>query len=84
MEYKLKVTICMGSSCFIRGNRELADKLQRYIVENNLSVEVQLKGHLCFSECGNGPLVYINDEKLEVESDKMFDYIVERIKREIK
>lgn len=79
MSSKVEIIICMGSSCFIRGNRILADKLQRYIIENNLADKVLLKGNLCFAECGTGPLVFFGDERVEVETDQMYDYIINKI-----
>lgn len=79
MSSKTEIIICMGSSCFIRGNRTLADKLQRYIIENNLSEKILLKGNLCFAECGSGPLVFFGGERVDVESEQMYDFIINKI-----
>lgn len=56
------ITICMGSSCFSRGNSSNAEVIQRFISENNLEEKVAVRGCLCESECKNGPNIRIDDK----------------------
>ncbi|MBQ9471087.1 MAG: (2Fe-2S) ferredoxin domain-containing protein [Bacteroidales bacterium] len=58
---KIPITICLGSSCFSRGNRENLEVIKRYIAENNLNARVQFKGQLCSERCNRGPVIWIND-----------------------
>ena len=40
----MKVTICVGSSCHIKGSRPVVERLQNLIRENRLSDKVELSG----------------------------------------
>jgi NADH:ubiquinone oxidoreductase subunit E len=56
---KRKIQLCLGSSCFARGNHELIPLINRYISKNNLSDKVEFAGDHCFSKCSEGPNLYI-------------------------
>lgn len=56
----IQITVCMGSSCFSRGNSSNAEIVQRFIEKYNLASTVQVRGCLCESECKNGPNIRIN------------------------
>jgi len=57
---KITVVVCMGSSCFSRGNSLMLKALQDYIRENALENRVELKGSLCEDCCKCGPNITIN------------------------
>lgn len=59
----IPITICLGSSCFSRGNRENLELIKRYIDKNNLSARVQFKGQLCSERCNRGPVIWIDSEE---------------------
>ena len=50
-----ELAICMGSSCFSRGNKRNIRLVQEYIDTHRLSGKVVLKGHLCEGLCKDGP-----------------------------
>ena len=54
------ITICMGSSCFSRGNSRNIEVLQNHLSSHNLASAVELTGHLCQGHCNSGPNVTIN------------------------
>ena len=56
------ITICMGSSCFSRGNATNAEIIQKFIADNKLEDKITIKGCLCEGECKNGPNVRIDNE----------------------
>ena len=62
---KTEVVICLGSSCFARGNRKLLKKIQEYITENHIEERVVFKGNHCFGKCNKGPNLKINDNIYE-------------------
>lgn len=69
---KYEIKVCMGSSCFARGNLENLNFLEQYIKENNLDADIELTGGLCQDKCATGPNIYINDELYsEVDEDKL-------------
>ena len=46
----IKVTICIGSSCHLKGSRQVVEKLQALITENNLDEKVELSGTFCMGK----------------------------------
>ncbi len=58
---KNKIVVCMGSSCYLRGNRDTLEIIKRYIAENNFDADIELKGALCEEKCKYGPNIRIND-----------------------
>ena len=57
----VKVTICMGSSCFSRGNNQNLEAVREWLTANGKTAEVELKGCRCGGLCGDGPNVWINE-----------------------
>ena len=59
---KVSISICMGSSCYSRGNRQNLEVLQDYLRRNGLEGRVQLKGKLCEGLCKAGPNIKVGGE----------------------
>lgn len=61
-EEKVKIRLCLGSSCYSRGNEEVLDAVRNFIESNKLEDRVDFRGHLCKGECKKGPNLSIADE----------------------
>lgn len=59
----MKVTICIGSSCHLKGSRKIVEQLQNLVAENNLTDKVELAGTFCIGNCVNGVNVLIDDKQ---------------------
>jgi NADH:ubiquinone oxidoreductase subunit E len=59
MNHRREIIICLGSSCFSRGNKNLLKIIQRYINTNGLSDKVYFRGDHCFDNCNEGPNINI-------------------------
>ncbi len=57
----VNVTICMGSSCFARGNSRNLEAVRAWLAAHGHEAEVTLKGCRCGGKCGDGPNVWINE-----------------------
>ncbi len=59
---KPKITICVGSSCFARGNEKNVQIAEDFLAERGLKdeVDVDLSGSLCSGNCAAGPIVIVN------------------------
>lgn len=57
----LEITICMGSSCFSRGNKKTLPAIMDYLRETGRTRRVIFKGSHCLGKCVEGPLLKIND-----------------------
>jgi NADH:ubiquinone oxidoreductase subunit E len=55
-----RITICMGSSCFSRGNGRNIEVIQDYLASHGVPPSVELTGHLCQDHCKSGPNMTIN------------------------
>ncbi len=55
-----KITLCMGSSCFARGNRENLETIEEFIRDNDLETKVEFDGCLCTENCSDAPVLIIN------------------------
>ena len=62
MKKKLSISICLGSSCFSRGNNENLDIILNYIKTNQLEADIDFQGCLCTGNCTEGPLLTINEK----------------------
>lgn len=56
------VVMCMGSSCFSRGNQENLQVVKDFLRENDLEDKVLLKGSRCEGECLRGPNITIDGQ----------------------
>ena len=71
----VKVTVCIGSSCHIKGARSVVEEFQRLIAENNLKGEVDLGGTFCVGRCNeDGISVLVDDEYYAVKPEEAADF----------
>lgn len=79
----MKITICIGSSCHLKGSRQIVEQMQTLIAEKNLQEEIELAGTFCMNNCMEGVCVTINDElfSLRPENTNSFfrDEVLSRI-----
>ena len=61
---KTCITICLGSSCFTRGNAENLPHLQARLAEKGLEDRVTLKGSRCEGKCMHGPNLRVGETLL--------------------
>ena len=57
----LLITICVGSSCSLRGSDELASELFRLIEKEQLEGLVDIVGAFCMDACSKGVSVRVGD-----------------------
>ena len=70
----VKITVCIGSSCHIKGSRQVVEQLQYLIAEKNLGEVVELGGTFCMGECQKGVCVSVNDELYSVTPDTVGEF----------
>ena len=59
------LTICLGSSCFTRGNDETLPRLQAWLQRKDLAGRVALKGARCEGRCQHGPNLRLGETFLD-------------------
>lgn len=75
----MKVTVCIGSSCHLKGSRGVVEGLQNLIASNNLQEKVELGGTFCMNNCQNGVCVTIDNKSFSVSPDTVEDFFNKEI-----
>ena len=55
----MQISICVGSSCHLKGSRLIVEHLQQLVNENGLSGRVELTGTFCMGRCQDGVSVLV-------------------------
>ena len=76
---KTAITVCMGSSCFARGNQRNLDVLERFIAQHKLENAVDLCGSRCEGRCSEGPIIRIGETVHTHMEEGVFRDILERL-----
>ena len=79
----MKVTVCIGSSCHIKGSRQVVEQLQQLISENGLGDKVSLGGTFCLGECQKGVCVNVDDQFHSVSPDNVAEFFEKNIKAQV-
>jgi NADH:ubiquinone oxidoreductase subunit E len=65
MAQRIEMQICLGSSCFSRGNKDVVTFIREYLRKNHLDDKVIFKGARCMGHCSNGPNLNLNGVTIE-------------------
>ena len=79
----MKVTVCIGSSCHIKGSRQVVEQLQYLIGENNLGDMVELGGTFCMCKCQQGVCVTVDDTFYSVTPENVEEFFEKNIKAKV-
>ena len=79
----MKVTVCIGSSCHIKGSRQIVEQLQYFIAENNLGDKVELGGTFCMGKCQQGVCVAVDNEFFSVTPETVDEFFEKNVKGKI-
>ena len=80
----MKITVCIGSSCHLKGSRLVVASLQKLIAVNNVSDKVELGGTFCMGKCQQGVCVAIGDEIYSVSPDTVDEFFKENVLEKVK
>ncbi len=75
----MKVTVCIGSSCHLKGSRQVVEQLQYLISENDLKDKVELGGTFCMGNCQLGVCVTVDDKFYSVTPENVGEFFEENI-----
>ena len=76
----MNVLVCIGSSCHLKGSRQVIDQLQSLIEENGLQEKVNLAGTFCMSQCQQGVCVTVDGAFHSVTPDSVVAFFEEHVK----
>ena len=75
----MKVTVCIGSSCHIKGSRLVVEALQELINQNDLDDKVELCGAFCMNKCQSGICVTVDEELFSVTPDNVKEFFEKNV-----
>jgi hypothetical protein len=73
-----EIAICMGSSCYARGNKRHLRIVKKYIEYHGLCGKVVLKGHLCEGLCQDGPNITLDDQVFNINDPDFLEYVLDQ------
>jgi len=79
----MKVTICIGSSCHIKGSRQVVEGLQYLIRKHNIGDKVELGGTFCMGKCQQGVCVTVDDKFCSVSPETLDEFFNENILKQV-
>lgn len=80
----MKITVCIGSSCHIKGSRQVVESLQDFIRENSLGDKVELGGTFCMGKCQQGVCVTVDDEFHSVTPENVAEFFENEVLAKVK
>ena len=75
----MKITVCIGSSCHIKGSHRVVEKLKNLIAEKGLEEKVSLAGTFCMGNCQQGVCVTVNDAFYSVTPETVATFFANEI-----
>jgi len=75
----MKITVCIGSSCHIKGSRQVVEELQYLIAEHRLGDKVELGGTFCMGNCQKGVCVTVDEEFFSVTPDTVKEFFEKQV-----
>ena len=77
---KKTVTLCIGSSCHLKGSKQVLEQLQQLISDNNLGNKVELGGTFCMGNCKEGVCVTVDGNLFSVTPETTEEFFEKEIK----
>ena len=65
----MKVTVCIGSYCHLKGSRTVAERLRERIAAEKLEDKIDLAGTFCMGNCRDDVSVSIGEEVFSVSPE---------------
>lgn len=81
----MKICICIGSSCHLKGTEKVIERLQQLIKDNKLINEVELCGSFCLGRCAEGVSMLIDEEPIQnVNINNIDEIFLEKVLKRIR
>ena len=76
----MRVTICIGSACHLKGSRDVISQMQDLVAKNGLGSRVDLNGAFCSGNCvKEGVCVTVDGELFSVKPEETKDFFEREI-----
>ena len=75
----MKLSICVGSSCHLKGSHAVITRLQALIKEYKLQNEIELCASFCLGRCATGVSMTLDDELIDGANADTIDDIFKNV-----
>ena len=75
----MKIVVCIGSSCHIKGSRKVVEQLKNLIAEHNLGDKIEMGGTFCMGRCQEGVCVTVDDKFYSVTPETTEQFFREAV-----
>ena len=75
----MTVTVCLGSSCHVKGSHYVLESLQNAVKEHHLEDQVQLAGTFCTGHCQQGVCVFVGEKLCSVSPETVGQFFQEEV-----
>lgn len=76
----MKVSVCVGSSCHLKGSRQVLEDLKTLSEQNGLVGKIDLRAAFCMGRCKDGVSVSVGDEFFSVTPETVDEFFEKEIK----
>ncbi|MDF2927712.1 MAG: NADH:ubiquinone oxidoreductase 24 kD subunit [Paenibacillaceae bacterium] len=78
---KQQISICIGSSCHLKGAYRLIEEVRQYVEAHKLIEQVELKANFCVGRCQHAVSVQVDDKPcVQVSEDGIHSFLNEYLK----
>ena len=74
----MEVSVCIGSSCHLRGSYDIINLMKENIAKNGLEDTVELNASFCLGHCTDGVSIKVDDQIVTGVSKDNFNEIFHR------
>ena len=75
----MKITVFIGSSCHIKGSRQVVTQLQYLIEQHHLGDKEELGGTFCMNKCQQGVCVTVDDKLFSVPPETVDEFFEKQV-----
>lgn len=75
----MKITVCIGSSCHLKGSRQVVEQINSLISQYQMKDKIELGGTFCMGKCQQGVCVTVDGVFYSVTPESAEKFFEENI-----
>ena len=75
----MNITVCIGSSCHLKGSRAVVEQLERLILERGMKGEIELRGSFCMGQCQTGVSVLLDGTYYSLTPENTERFLIQTV-----
>ena len=75
----MKITVCIGSSCHLKGSRRVIEALQNLIEQHAVQDSVELAGTFCMGNCQKGVCTTLDDQFFSLTPETVEEFFEKEV-----